>query len=492
MNEDGRMEPKDDMFAGQGENDSVQAAEWHLRDVLRSTLDMQAAHAFVAGCELSLEIAEDVPSLLEGPAGALALVVTRLLVEVLGRFGRVVVRVSVADRAGQRVRIAVEVEAETVRTGQVGMGKVPDSLERDVWANMRKLLDAVGGSLDARPGPGVSWRSAEIVVPFVAVVEHTLLQGLLDGDVVSEGLTVLLAHPDPQRRAELKLMLTDSGMQVTEVGHGMAALGLLQKTHERGGRFDVVLAAEALEGLDGQALADVIRSDPDMGSPALLLLFAGDAGARRTGGSRVSGVSESANAAALVTAIQYAVTKRGGTGTSKLRRRSMITRALGPGQAGEAAESTEPAGPSKQRGVQAVRRGSDRITPKPGQAPEDRQTQKLSPPADLGLLYDMTDSDQDLIVQLAMLFLEDTTERREALEKALDAEDAETARREAHTIKGGAANFGAERLRSLAAEMESLAKEGNLHEVRQRLATLDRAIEEVSRWLCETLDLSCS
>ena len=63
------------------------------------------------------------------------------------------------------------------------------------------------------------------------------------------------------------------------------------------------------------------------------------------------------------------------------------------------------------------------------------------------------------------------------LRRALDAADAPVAQRQAHSIKGAAANVGANALSVLALQMEQAAKEGKLEEVRRDLESLQSAFD---------------
>ena len=63
------------------------------------------------------------------------------------------------------------------------------------------------------------------------------------------------------------------------------------------------------------------------------------------------------------------------------------------------------------------------------------------------------------------------------LRRALDAADVPVAQRQAHSIKGAAANVGANALSALALQMEIAAKEGTLEPVRANLDALQSAFD---------------
>ena len=63
------------------------------------------------------------------------------------------------------------------------------------------------------------------------------------------------------------------------------------------------------------------------------------------------------------------------------------------------------------------------------------------------------------------------------LRRALDTADAPHAQLQAHSIKGAAANVGANALSALALQMEKDAREGTLESVRQHLDALQSAFD---------------
>jgi len=81
--------------------------------------------------------------------------------------------------------------------------------------------------------------------------------------------------------------------------------------------------------------------------------------------------------------------------------------------------------------------------------------------------------DEDLARTVAECFLEDIPRQIEALRGFLGPGDAQGAERQAHSIKGAAANVGGERLREVAFEMEKAGKTGALDVVKGRMAGLE-------------------
>ena len=88
-------------------------------------------------------------------------------------------------------------------------------------------------------------------------------------------------------------------------------------------------------------------------------------------------------------------------------------------------------------------------------------------------------SGEDFINELIDTFLEDAPEMIAEIKSGLAANNADTFRRAAHSMKSNAATFGASQLAALAKELEMLGKENKLHEIGDRLNALDEAYESV-------------
>ena len=87
--------------------------------------------------------------------------------------------------------------------------------------------------------------------------------------------------------------------------------------------------------------------------------------------------------------------------------------------------------------------------------------------------------DQNLARMVIECFLEDIPRQIEALRSYLEAGDARCAERQAHTIKGAAANVGAEALRAAAFEMEKAGKAGDLAAIKARMAGLETEFDRL-------------
>jgi HPt (histidine-containing phosphotransfer) domain-containing protein len=91
-------------------------------------------------------------------------------------------------------------------------------------------------------------------------------------------------------------------------------------------------------------------------------------------------------------------------------------------------------------------------------------------------------SGEDFIDELIDAFLEDAPKMISDMEGALASKDAESFRRNAHSLKSNANTFGAVELGALARELEIMGRENNF-EVGNRLEVLKESFAQAAREL---------
>jgi len=104
-------------------------------------------------------------------------------------------------------------------------------------------------------------------------------------------------------------------------------------------------------------------------------------------------------------------------------------------------------------------------------------------PMDFARALEEFEGNREFLMGLLERFLENVRAQLGTIREALDRADAEILRREAHAIKGGAANLAAGELSSAAAELEKTAKSGLLGEVPGRLERLETAYERLDAFV---------
>jgi len=128
----------------------------------------------------------------------------------------------------------------------------------------------------------------------------------------------------------------------------------------------------------------------------------------------------------------------------------------------------------KEKGTQYPTDGEESVSQtrrarKAGGKKESDIEDSQRPVFDKAGMLDRMMGDEDLARMVIETFLDDFPKQVEALRGFFAASDVSGTERQAHTIKGAAANIGGEALRALAFKMEKTAKAGKLDEVRDRL-----------------------
>ena len=94
---------------------------------------------------------------------------------------------------------------------------------------------------------------------------------------------------------------------------------------------------------------------------------------------------------------------------------------------------------------------------------------------------------EDFIVELVETYRVETPELIESLHKSLAAQDAETFRRSAHSIKSSSAALGALQLSGQARQLEMLGKSGEFQNAQGMLDVLAAEYDQVSLRLAEMI-----
>jgi PAS domain S-box-containing protein len=95
-------------------------------------------------------------------------------------------------------------------------------------------------------------------------------------------------------------------------------------------------------------------------------------------------------------------------------------------------------------------------------------------------------NDENLATVVTQSFLEDVPTRIEALRRNLELSNLTGVSRQAHAVKGAAANVGGEALRAVALEIEQAAQAGDLDSVAASVADLDRQLLRLKEAILET------
>jgi HPt (histidine-containing phosphotransfer) domain-containing protein len=84
--------------------------------------------------------------------------------------------------------------------------------------------------------------------------------------------------------------------------------------------------------------------------------------------------------------------------------------------------------------------------------------------------------DEELLQEIAGLFLEDCPQKMAELAEAVAKQDARRLRLTAHTLKGALVNFGAREAYEAALRLETMGRQGDLARAGEALAALEAAV----------------
>lgn len=243
----------------------------------------------------------------------------------------------------------------------------------------------------------------------------------LGRDGVPQGgvsLRILLAEDNPVNQKVAALLLKKMGHTVTIAADGVEVLALL---HD--GVFDIVLMDVQMPLLDGIEATRMIRKrESESGAPAIPII------------AMTAHAYKEYSANCLAVGMNGFITKpiRGADLAEA------ISRQLPPAEAGEGAPA----------------------------APE------LAGHIDYPEVMERVGNDTEILCAVLDAFLQDAPRQVEILRGALRENDRQLASRQAHSLKGCAANIGASRLRAIAAELERALAAGDRKTVEDMMTAM--------------------
>ena len=100
------------------------------------------------------------------------------------------------------------------------------------------------------------------------------------------------------------------------------------------------------------------------------------------------------------------------------------------------------------------------------------------------------EGDEEFLLEVLEGFFENVTSQIGIIRQAISEGDAEVVRREAHSIKGGAANLTADALSKIAFELENIGRSGVLEKSIETLEKLEQAFSRLERFAKNRTDLT--
>ena len=102
----------------------------------------------------------------------------------------------------------------------------------------------------------------------------------------------------------------------------------------------------------------------------------------------------------------------------------------------------------------------------------DKSDKQTAPVFDRAELLERLGGNPELLPRFLQMFITNAAETMSALRSSITNGDAMDIHRHAHTIKGAAANIGADRILACASRMDDMAKSGKLEGIAQQMELL--------------------
>jgi signal transduction histidine kinase/DNA-binding response OmpR family regulator len=257
---------------------SFENMDFELRQIIDSTVDLQAQQSQHKGVELLCSVASDVPRFINSDPGRVRQILTNLMGNAI-KFtakGEVALHISrsvdfsVNDRVGLRfevsdtgIGIPLEMQAQlfqpfiqadnsTARKfGGTGLG----------LSISRRLVEIMGGKIGLRSEEGKGstfWFEASFGTAKDTVIEAAESSGQLDGG------KVLIVDDNATNRRIVASLTQGWGMHAVCVNGGAEALSSLREAAEKGKPFQLAILDMQMPGMDGLMLATEIKNDSQL------------------------------------------------------------------------------------------------------------------------------------------------------------------------------------------------------------------------------------
>jgi two-component system, sensor histidine kinase and response regulator len=267
----------------------LESQDFLLRDHLEETIAALALRAHQKGLELACHVLADAPDGLVGDPGRLRQILINLIGNAI-KFtdrGEVVVHVRREEQSPESVRLRFSVS-------DTGIG-----IPADKQNLLFQAFSQVDGSMTRRyGGTGLGLAiCAQLVrmmqgriwvesVPGRGSQFHFTAQFARSNQAAPpaspkeleelRGMPVLVVDDNATNRRILQERLSLWGMRPTAVESGEAALQAMEFARQKGEPFPLVLLDSMMPGMDGFALAERIKRDPQLAGSALMMLPSAD------------------------------------------------------------------------------------------------------------------------------------------------------------------------------------------------------------------------
>jgi len=471
--------------------------------------------------EIKASLASDIPSGVIGDPGRLKQVMTNLVANAI-KFtleGEINIDVHVAEDLGKSVKLRFSVRDTGIGIPKNKMRSIFESFTQADSSTTRKyggtglgttiskqLAELMGGEIGVESEVGVGscfW--------FTAVfLKQTIEKGTRikkdEKPVISpkqvekqrKSLKILLVEDYPTNQQVAMSHLKTAGHDVDLAENGFAALALYRKNH-----YHLILMDIQMPVMDGYEATREIRKLETQGRQIEATDMMSDHQQQLSGSTRIQstinnhprpksdqgGISASLQQSSIQRVPIIAMTAHAVEGyreecleagmddylTKPLTRKHFL--AMVEKWAGSASD-----GDAKTSSLQPTLQ-PDTIIPDESGLPQhsNMQQPKKDLPMDFEKALNEFEGDEALLMDVLKGFMENVRGQIGVIQQALMSRDADRVRREAHSIKGGAANLRADELSRIAFELENLGKSGKFERGIEALKRLEKELDGLEK-----------
>lgn len=253
-----------------------------LNAVIEKASELMALRAHQKKLELVVDVNEHLPDHVIGDGNRLRQVIINLLGNAVKftRRGEILLSVKPGERFNELVEIIIEVQ-------DTGIGMTPEQVSKlfDRFAQAdssitkefggtglglsisKRLVELMDGKIEVQSTFGIGTR-------FIVTVVLGQDQATYDEpeEMELKGDRVLVVDDSRTNRMILRKMLEGRDAIVTEAEDGERAIELVREYTEKGIPFNLILMDCRMPGMDGLDVAAMIKKEPSMDGPLLLML----------------------------------------------------------------------------------------------------------------------------------------------------------------------------------------------------------------------------
>jgi signal transduction histidine kinase/ligand-binding sensor domain-containing protein/CheY-like chemotaxis protein len=262
----------------------IERTGFDLHRCLHNTAKTMALRAHQKGLELVCELLPEVPADVVGDPGRLRQVLTNLIGNAIKftEVGEVAIRISAESRGNDDVVLHCSVADTGIGIPAEKQGLIFDVFTQADSSTTRKyggtglglaiskqLVNLMHGDiwLESTAGTGTTFH----FTVRLGLQQPSAVRPLLSLEDL-RATRVLIVDDNAANRRILRELLLRWEMQPTEAADGAAAIEMMIAASRNRRPFELVLLDCNMPGVDGFAVADRIRHDPDLASPTIMMI----------------------------------------------------------------------------------------------------------------------------------------------------------------------------------------------------------------------------